>query len=124
MRMPVSHKVEKCDADFDIFFEKFSADSVFQRQHTKFPLKDVTRSDTDLEMITTYAESKDCYYYDFRKDREAYKRETDAYNVVVEKRNDTVFYKWNGVDNGIHMEFKFIMIDGCWNMVEMVDQSI
>ncbi|MFD2600685.1 MULTISPECIES: DUF4348 domain-containing protein [Flavobacterium] len=125
MRMPESHKVEKCDTDFNVFFEKFSADSVFQKQHTKFPLKDVSWSESypDPETDVRYLESKDCYYYDFRKDKEAYKKETDAYNVVTEKRNDTICYKWDGVDNGISMEFKFVMIDNCWYMVEMVDMS-
>jgi hypothetical protein len=115
--------LKECDADFESFFKKFAADSVYQMKHIKFPLKDSYLSDDYSETVTDYIELKDCKYFDFRKDEDAYKKETGAYTVKVEKKQDTVSYNWRGVDNGIYIDFKFVFTNGCWQMVEISDNS-
>lgn len=114
---------EECDADFDVFFRKFARDSIFQMKHIKFPLKDSYPSDDYSKTNTDYVALKDCEYFDFTKDKEAYKKETDAYSVKDIKNQDTVFYNWRGVDNGIYIDFKFVFTNGCWQMVEISDHS-
>ena len=125
INIPSSHNNEKCDPDFNLFFKKFASDSVFQKKHVKFPLKE-SYSDPDTGYETTKTEhinSKDYHYHKFPKKNEASKFENGAFSITVDKQKDTVFNKWRGIDNGIYVDFKFVFIDGCWYMVEIDDQS-
>ena len=42
---------EVCDTDFNVFFKKFSKDSVFQKKHVKFPLKNSFLDDNYQNMV-------------------------------------------------------------------------
>jgi len=122
--MTPSEVVKDCDTNFDVFFKKFAADSVFQNKHTKFPLKSILYySGENPEFVTHYLASKDCRYYDFRKDKDGYKLKDSPYKVVIETEGDSIFYHWRGIGCGINYEFKFALTDGCWYMVEMGDYS-
>ena len=122
---PLSKTQEKCDTEFEVFFEKFASNSAYQAEHIKFPLKEsYSDPDTGYETTTTeYINSKDYHYRKFPKKNEASKFENGAFTVTVDKQKDTVFNKWRGIDNGIYVDFKFVFTDGCWYMVEVDDQS-
>ena len=114
----------RCDTDFDIFFKKFQSDSIFQRQHVKFPLKNTyLNSDGDYEVLRKDITILNYRFLDFTKDEEAAKAENGAFTIHIEKQKDSVFYRTRGIDNGIHADIKFAFIDGCWHLVAIEDSS-
>lgn len=115
--------VEECDSDFDVFFKKFAVDSVFQKSHIKFPLKN-SRLDDDYQNIIREDIPLSKYtFIDFDIHKDAMKQEFDKFNVEVEKHKDSVFYFMKGYDNGIMTEIKFSYDGSCWKMVEIIDES-
>ncbi|SNY94786.1 DUF4348 domain-containing protein [Flagellimonas pacifica] len=113
-----------CGEIFDAFFERFAKDSIFQRNRVKYPLewfyyKDVTDKAPTMEIVE-YGSSN---YVDFTKDKEAFNNEYDKYEVEIEKKENHNLYKLLGIDNGIHVTYKFNLIDGCWYLVEILDES-
>ncbi|UII76266.1 DUF4348 domain-containing protein [Flagellimonas sp. HMM57] len=113
-----------CNQTFDAFFERFAKDSVFQKNRVKYPLewfyyKDVTDKTTTVEIV----EYGSFNYVDFTKDKEAFNSEYDKYEVEIEKKENHNLYKLLGIDNGIHVTYKFSLIDDCWYLVEILDES-
>tara|TARA_B100001105_G_C22284724_1_gene396855 strand:- start:430 stop:897 length:468 start_codon:yes stop_codon:yes gene_type:complete len=119
-----AYKEDPCDTDFDVFFKKFQSDSIFQRQHVKFPLKNTyLNSDGDYEVLRKDITVLNYRFLDFTKDEEAAKAENGAFTINIEKEKDSVFYQARGIDNGIHEDIKFAFIDGCWYLVAIEDSS-
>jgi len=116
MRMPASHRVEKCDADFDVFFKKFASDSVFQKMHTKFPLKNSHLDDDYHNMVREDIPLSKYTFADFSNNSE-------LYDIDFMKKSDSLFYRYRGRDNGIYGTIKFAFENGCWKMVEIIDES-
>lgn len=115
---------EECDTDFDAFFKKFQSDSIFQRQHVKFPLKNTyLNSDGDYEVLRKDITILNYRFLDFTKDEEAAKAENGAFTINIEKEKDSVFYQARGIDNGIQEDIKFAFIEGCWYLVAIEDSS-
>ncbi|UOY08524.1 DUF4348 domain-containing protein [Muricauda sp. SCSIO 64092] len=113
-----------CDQTFDAFFERFAKDSIFQKNRVKYPMKwfyyeDVTDEKPTLELV----ENGSFDYVDFTKDKEAFNNEYDKYEIEIEKEENNNLYKLLGIDNGIHVTYKFSLIDGCWYLVEILDES-
>ena len=51
-----------CDSDFDVFFEKFKIDSLYQKEHIEFPLKLTYYEDTsgrDVYIVDEYVKVAD-----------------------------------------------------------------
>jgi hypothetical protein len=123
MRMPVRHSQEKCDADFDVFFEKFKRDSVFQKKHVKFPLKNTfLNSEGMYEVVREDITLEKYHFLDFTKDKES-EREPGGFKVYLKSEKDTMFYSYRGVDNGINGDIKFVFINDCWCLVAIEDSS-
>ncbi len=130
------HKVEEdttesiemakdCNQSFDDFFGRFAKDSVFQKNRVKYPMEwffygDASYENLDKEIIS----SKDRYrYFDFTADEKAIEKEYGAFKVEKDKYQDSLVYKRIGLDSGLMMNFKFNLIDGCWYLVEILDES-
>ena len=114
-----------CDQTFDDFFKRFARDSIFQKNRVKYPMKESYIESLDPTIIKvdsiTY---KDYVYLDFTKDEEALNNKYGKYTIETEKINDSlIHYFWFGYDNGIHVTYKFSLIDGCWYLVEILDES-
>lgn len=127
----VSSRISKnsttvCPTDFDVFFELFSKDSVYQKSRVKYPLRyefsssETAYQDTEVEFIKSESEFN---YQDFTKDSLAMQREVDAYTVKKVKTDEGIEYSQLGYDNGIHVVYKFKMSNGCWNLVKIEDHS-
>ncbi|WP_417352390.1 DUF4348 domain-containing protein [Flavobacterium alkalisoli] len=111
---------EDCDENFDAFFIRFQNDSVFQKNHVKFPLKN-TFLDNDYVNVIREDILRDKYRFnDFENDKTA---EDYTVNLKQEKNNDTVYYSYRGIDNGIFIDIKFLQINGCWYLVAIEDSS-
>lgn len=122
-------KREDCTLAFDKFFDRFAKDSVFQKSRVKFPLKFSssyydfnTRKDTiEVSFISTV---NDFESIDFSGDENAMDNEYDKYTVHIESSDSIVNYKLSGYDNGLRLNYKFKLVDGCWYLVAIIDQSI
>ncbi|WP_459211248.1 DUF4348 domain-containing protein [Aquimarina rhabdastrellae] len=114
-----------CNQDFEMFFEKFSRDSLFQKDRVNYPIdysfyEDVTSEETTIEIIRKPSEFD---YINFKDDLEAKNKEYDRFSVVKEKKSDLFLYKRIGIDNGIRETYSFMKIRGCWFLVSILDES-
>lgn len=124
MRMPASHVEEVCDTDFDLFFDKFSKDSLFQKRHIKFPLKSTYLDmDGDLSVKREDIPEEKYSFAKFINDKEIGDTGNGTYKIDITKEKDSVYYQMNGIDNGIGTTVKFAFINGCWYMVTIEDTS-
>lgn len=119
---------ENCNKTFEEFFENFAKDSLFQKNRVKYPIKlingyydfDKRKDTTSIELILNKNKFN---YIDFTKDKNAMDKEYDKYSVSIENLDSITNYKLNGYDNGIRVNFKFKLINGCWFLVEILDES-
>ncbi len=115
---------DECYTDFEDFFEKFSTDSIYQKNHVKFPLKSTyLNSGGDYELESKAIPEKDYLFIDFEKHKAAKNNEFEAFKVFTEKKGDTMFYSYRGIDNGIHGDIKFVFENDCWQLVAIDDSS-
>lgn len=114
-----------CESDFDLFFKEFAKDSIFQKNHIKFPLRSAYYGgDAYDELIVEIIKTKEDFkYIDFTEDATAMQNETGKYATEKIKSKNKVVYKLLGYDNGIMVSYKFEIINGCWTMVEILDES-
>jgi len=113
-----------CESDFDVFFKDFARDSVFQKKHIKFPLRCSYYEDISSNEFVVEIKTKDDFkYIDFTEDSTAMQNETGKYTTEKIKSKNKVAYKLLGYDNGIMVSYKFEIINGCWTMIEILDES-
>lgn len=116
--------VEDCDTDFDVFFKKFQADSIFQRKHVKFPLKTTFLAlDGDVSIIRDDIPENKYSFSIFKNDKEIGDTGNGTYKVDILKEKSSAYYEINGIDNGIATKVTFAFIDDCWYMVSIEDTS-
>jgi hypothetical protein len=109
--------------NFDIFFEKFTNDSVFQKQRIKYPFK-MAFFEAELENPEIeYYDNSNITYLNFKYKPDYAKREIDAYTQQVKFYKDTARIELRGVDNGIFIDVDFITINGIWFCLQLIDTS-
>lgn len=115
------------DADgFGLFMENFAHDSIFQRQHTVFPLEYRTwiPGEGDNPEVV-YIQEKDWKPMDFDPKPGIKRGEQDDGNYtqhfVVEAASATIQFR--GVDNGISTNFIFERRNECWYLLRVEDYS-
>jgi len=109
-----------CNETFDSFFERFSKDSIYQKSRVKYPLKWYYLEDNESNKLSfdVINKKEDYDYVDFTSDNQS-----DKYEVVHEKKEKEMNYILKGNDSGLFMTYKFKLIDGCWYMIEILDES-
>ena len=114
-----------CNQTFDDFFERFAKDSTFQKKRVKYPMKEsYIESLAPTRIRVDSITYRDYVYIDFTKDKKAMNNEYGKYETEIEVVNSNIiYYKWLGYDNGIHVTYKFNLIEGCWYLVEILDES-
>lgn len=95
--------------DFNSFIEKFSTDTLFQISHTIFPLK-ITWHEIERDTIF-YKDKSEVEFVDFRI--KEYNGEVDRWkqNIVIAKSKKSAVIEIRGVDNGIHVDYIFELIN-------------
>ena len=105
---------------FDSFIHKFIADSVFQLERIQFPLKTLANVETgsdaglikkqDWKIVRLFGNHgyRSQIYDNFKKEM----RDT----------NERLFC-WEGVENGVYVEYRFIRVNGRWFLTEYNDFS-
>lgn len=119
----LEYQTQVCPVPFEVFFDRFGKDSVFQKSRVKFPLKWSYFGDDYEKLIVKYVDIKEFFYIDFSEDKNAMERESGKYEVVIEKNNDEINYLLKGYDNGLYMTYAFKLIEECWYLVEIIDES-
>ena len=117
---------KNCDESFDDFFERFSRDSVFQKSRVKYPIEEsyIENLESTEIKVDIINNPEEYTFIDFTEDENAFNKELDKYRVIIEKLDkENVYYKNDGIDNGINIIYKFKLIEGCWYMVEIEDKS-
>ncbi|AWX45128.1 hypothetical protein HME9304_02138 [Flagellimonas maritima] len=112
-----------CNQTFETFFERFAKDSVFQKNRVKYPMKWFYYENSYDELKIDVMENGKFYYIDFTEDKDAMNKESGKYTVSIDKKSNHVDYLLKGYDNGLMLTYKFNLIDGCWYLVEILDES-
>ncbi len=118
-------KENYCRNNFDVFFKLFSSNDVFQRNNVKFPLsisyiKDLETNEIGYEK---YENKRKWKFIDFSEDKDAIHRESDKFETITFTHDNFKYYKQIGIDNGILVIYKFELINGCWKLTEVKDES-
>jgi hypothetical protein len=123
----VSAKIsEEYLENFDLFFKKFSKDSIYQKERIQFPLKCIIPDEDDMmgeKIKTKFINSSNFVYINFTLDSLAMKKETDKYTIEKKEKNEYMIYSRLGYDNGIFELYKFKRIKGDWYLIEIENLS-
>lgn len=112
---------DKTKEDFDSFIYKFIADSIFQIERIKFPLKSSVQTNIDELDTTSVKKSEWKTVRLFGKDE--YKPQIyDNFKRELRDTDERLFC-WEGIENGIYVEYKFSRINGLWFLIEYNDFS-
>lgn len=120
---PIVVAKEECTKDFNVFFDRFGSEQSYQMEHIRFPLAFSFPSDDYDRTIDTLISRKDYRFIDFSQDKNALSNETDKFTASIDKRADKMIYFRQGYDNGILIAYEFAMIDGCWKLIKITDDS-
>jgi hypothetical protein len=111
---------------FPIFLKNFKQDTVFQLSNIKFPLVKITSQDNDDFIQTIHnstIETTQWRYLSLRSDSTYESRKINAYTERYFIKNDTAHLFYQGVDNGIDVEFLFTLINNKWFLIKWIDLS-
>ncbi|MCD8418585.1 DUF4348 domain-containing protein [Tenacibaculum finnmarkense genomovar finnmarkense] len=94
---------------YNIFFQKFSNDSLFQKKRLKDSVAFFTNeNEINNKLKVTYYNKDDFYFVNFiREDSLARIKEFNKYKTETLIRIDSVTYFRYGIDNGIYMYYVF-----------------
>jgi hypothetical protein len=113
-----------CDADFEVFFEKFKSDTIFQKQHVKFPyMFYYSDEDFPLDMMESMVWKSEYDVIDFSAPMYTYPHKDSPFTMDYMKGKDSVFCIKQSTLNKTTINYKFAAIKGCWYMVEVVDNT-
>ena len=106
-----------CDSDFNIFFEKFQKDSAFQIRHVKFPyMYYYSDEDFPLDMMESAVWKEDFETIDFKSDTNSqftinFINKIDSVSCIKQNKSKSI------------IEYKFVIINHCWFLVEVIDNT-
>ncbi len=113
-----------CDSDFDLFFEKFKNDTVFQKTHVKFPyMFYYSDEDLPLDMKEEIVWKDDYKAIAFSAPMKTYPHTKSPFTTNFVRNKDSISYIKQSTLNKTMIEYKFTTINGCWYMVEVVDNT-
>lgn len=103
---------------FDNFFEKFSADSVFQKSRIKFPLVSQTYDiDSDKDVMSTVEATK----WEFFNIKQLKQEKRYIFKISREKEQYIVNVTME--DTGVYVDYIFEQQSGKWTLTKIADQS-
>ena len=110
--------------DFKAFILRFKADSLFQYSRIRFPLVNRTVSDNDEAKDSIIKiDSKHWRHIPLEYDPAYATRKIDAYTEKSVISGNSARLLYQGVDNGIDIEFIFELKDNNWYLTNWNDLS-
>ncbi len=106
--------------DFDNFIYKFISDSLYQLDRIKFPLKS-QQWDSD-EVDSTRIEKSNWKTVRFFWGEQYRPQIYDNFKREMRDTDERLFC-WEGIENGINVEYRFSRIKGLWYLTEFNDFS-
>ncbi len=118
-----SNNFESVDLDFNVFFEHFNKDSVFQISRVQFPILVKVLNDENFEIVEKQILSKSYKIVDLSFDENSEARKYNEYSqeTIIKKNSAKILIR--GIDNGIHCDFEFKKINGIWKLITWSDLS-
>jgi len=107
--------------NFDNFIYKFVSDSLFQLDRITFPLKSSNQTDSGEE-DTRLIEKKDWKIVRLFGQEEYRPQIYDNFKRELRDTDERLFC-WEGIENGIYVEYKFQRLGGLWYLTEYNDFS-
>lgn len=108
---------------FEVFFEKFKLDSVFQLERVSFPfLSESLDTDSD-KYIVSHVQKDNWTFADFNYDGSIATRGLDAYTQEAKVKRDKAVIEIRGIDNGIWLDYTFEKHDDKWLLISEKDSS-
>lgn len=106
--------------NFGDFAKRFTTDSVFQINHIKFPLEDVSielDEENNDNTSTSYIKKSEWKYYSFP--------DTIYDGIKLEHPIDTTNFTYTelGVDTGVRIDYYFEKIGTQWLLIKIEDSS-
>lgn len=95
--------------DFEVFYSAFISDSLFQKQHIIFPLKDAI-----YECDTTITLTRENWAFDSHDMRD-YDKSLDS--IIIKQEEDMLNYSLTRKEVGKLYEMRFERIKGTWYLV-------
>jgi hypothetical protein len=102
--------------NFDVFFEKFSSDSLFQRSRIKFPLPVETY---DIDLDSNIKSTMEAGKWDFFNIKEL----DSNYIITPRKKKDQNIINLQKKETGISVDYIFQKQGDKWIMVKIIDES-
>jgi len=111
-------KIDLVSEDFNVFFNRFNADSVFQYSRIVFPLKLIIPDQEDDNSITKLLSRKEYKYFDLTK----YENEK---SIIKKTRLSSAKIKvhYSVEETGIGLDYYFINKKGLWWLIFFEDYS-
>lgn len=118
------HQVKReQENDFLVFYERFAADSLFQRRHIATPLRFITLDpDDEFSILETTLNINQ--WYAFRPQMPEGWLSNICYGQRNEASSNTKILKLNGIGNGYSNVFYFHRVGGEWELYKYEDTSI
>jgi hypothetical protein len=105
--------------DFETFLYRFSADTIFQKKHTLYPLKNTSVDyENDYAIVTEYLDSDKvsaCNFFD--------EGEFEYFQFNPSENSQKMTVCGRGLDNGISFNYCFEKRKNEWVMIETADYS-
>ncbi|MFH6945239.1 DUF4348 domain-containing protein [Flavobacterium sp. FlaQc-50] len=116
---------KNCISDFETFFKKFAKDSVYQKRMIAYPLKSQYYGEDSYEELKTelIRNESEFRYINFADDSKAMNSKTGKFTIKKKTTKNKVIYTRFGYDNGIYISYEFNLINGCWYLVKIKDES-
>jgi hypothetical protein len=107
-------------ANFEAFLYQFSIDSVFRKEHIKFPLKyEHIDYDGENEIITDYLTEENVFKYNFFNERYFM-----FFHGAKISNEDNILIFLTGIGYGLHSEYYFEKFNNAWKLIEHNDFSM
>ena len=112
--------IESENYSFSDFIKRFTTDSVFQINHIKFPLKEVSielDEENHDSMLYTNTKKSEWKFYSFK--------DTICDGIKLEHQFDTINFTCTefGVDTGVRIDYYFEKSGSQWFLTKIVDSS-
>ena len=110
--------IKSGDYNFSDFIKRFTTDSVFQINHVKFPLEEVSLGvDAEDSDSTFYIKKSKWKFYSFK--------DTICDGIKLEHQFDTINFTCTelGIDTGVRIDYYFEKSGTQWFLTKIVDAS-
>ncbi|KGO91560.1 hypothetical protein Q766_16960 [Flavobacterium subsaxonicum WB 4.1-42 = DSM 21790] len=124
VKMPIDEIV--CEVNFDAFFKAFVKDSLYQREHIKFPLLLHYYENSADTLITEYV-GRDNYQHFLKlpqTDFQSYAKSKINYKHEIDRNKDTVTCIYKAIESEQTLNYKFSYYNNCWYLVDIHDYSV